>query len=153
MPKWFRFMFFFDISVWLKIMNCGTKGRWWCKSVTVQLYCSHLLHLQWRQKHWLCYRWYFSRFKQYTKPRSYSCPAAVLGTRLSLEQGPMQIAQLVVLLLLEMETLWCACCQGNSQLTFYNNTSLLNWKCLSCVLLPWVIGCCVEENYILKAIK
>lgn len=39
------------------------------------------------------------------KPSSYSCPAAVLGTRLSLEQGPMQIAQLVVLPLLEMETL------------------------------------------------
>lgn len=46
------------------------------------------------------YMTYWSVFK----PWSYSCPVVVSGTLLSLEQGPMQIAQRVVLPLLEMET-------------------------------------------------
>lgn len=45
------------------------------------------------------------KYQSMSKPWPCSCPVVVSGTLLSLELGPMQIAQLVLLPQLEMEIL------------------------------------------------
>ena len=58
---------------------------------------------------YLClYMWPYSVFIFW----SYFHPAVVLGTLLLWERGRMQTARLVLPLLLETETSWCAFCQG-----------------------------------------